>query len=351
MSFSHRFFLWGPFSLFVALAVGVMWYWWISADALSKRLDAENGHEIAPGVHMHFGSKQIAGFPFRLDAIFKDFTLETEGMKGPIVWHTDNFATHRLTYSSGVTILESAGPQNISWTGNDGERHTFRFTPGALRASAIIEDDRLRRFDLDTIGLSAPEFAAARAQFHMRRDPAADALDLVVDLVSVRFAGDAAQGFANGLSHARIEGRLAPSAPFAPALSDTAPWRGAIEAWRNAKGVFRVDQAAFSWGKCDATGSGAMALDDAHRLLGSLAFSLADCDALAKDAASVTVQPKRHRALMTVLAELGRRVPADKTGAQAITMVFKDGLLFVGPGKDAGQNVGFEPVGFLHPLY
>ena len=351
MSFSHRFFLWGPFLLFVALAASTMGYWWISASAFAKHLDALNGREIAPGVHMHFGSKRIAGFPFRLDAIFTDFTLETEGAKGPIVWHTDNFATHRLTYSSGVTVLESAGPQTLSWTSDDGQRRTFRFTPGSLHASAIIEGGRLQRFDLDTIGLSAPEFAAARAQFHVRRDPVTDALDLVVDLQSVRFAGDAAAGFADGFSHARIEGRLAPAAPFAQALAADAPWRSALDAWSAGKGVFKIDQAAIFWGKCEATSAGAATLDAAHRLSGSLAFSLADCDALAKNAASVTDRPKAHRALLTVLADLGRRVPPDKNGTLPITVVFKDGLLFMGPGKDAGANVGFEPIGFLHPVY
>lgn len=351
MSFSHRFFLYGPFLLFVALAVTTMGYWWISADAFAKRLDAMNGREVVPGVHMHFGSKRIAGFPFRLDAVFRDFTLTTDGARGPITWHTNDFATHRLTYSSDVTILEAAGPQDLSWTDEDGARRTFRFTPGLLHASAVIEEGKLRRFDLDTIGLNAPEFAAARAQLHLRRDPAADALDLVVDLNSVRFAGDSAAGFANGLSHARIEGKLAPAAPFAAVLSGDAPWRAALDTWRARKGDFKVDQAAFFWGKCEATSAGAVMLDDAHRITGSLAFSLADCDALAKDAAHVTDKPKAHRAILTVLDELSRREPADASGAFPATIVFKDGVMFLGPGKSPGPASFFEPIGFLHPVY
>ena len=47
MRYSSRFFLYGPFLMFVALAAGVMIYWWISASALSQRLDALNGREIA----------------------------------------------------------------------------------------------------------------------------------------------------------------------------------------------------------------------------------------------------------------------------------------------------------------
>ena len=349
MNFSHRFFLYGPFGLFVALAASVMIYWWYAADALSKRLDAQNGHEIASGVHMHFGSKRIAGFPFRLDAVFKDFTITVDSTKGPIVWHTTDFASHRLTYDSDKFVMEAAGPQEISWTADDGKPRTFRFTPGALRASAVIDNGKLARFDLDTISLSADKFAAGRAQFHLRHDPAFDALDLVADLQAIRFAGDAAAGFPNGLTHARIEGRLAPAGPFANVLAGHADWRQALESWRTGSGGFKVDEAAVFWGKCEATSSGALTLDDAHRFAGSLSFSLADCATLEKDAASVSEHPRAHRAVLTVLADLAHRVPADKSGALPLTVVFKDGLVFVGPGK--ANDAGFEPVAFLHALY
>ena len=36
-------------------------------------------------------------------------------------------------------------------------------------------------------------------------------------------------------------------------------------------------------------------------------------------------------------------------GLSIVTVVFKDGLLFLGPGK--ANDAGFEPVGFLHALY
>ncbi len=184
---------------------------------------------------------------------------------------------------------------------------------------------------------------------HLRHDPAFDALDLVADLQAVRFAGDAAAGFPSGLTHARVEGRLGPAAPFANVLSGHADWRQALDNWRTGSGGFKVDQAAVFWGKCEATSSGALTLDDAHRFAGSLSFSLADCDALEKDAANVSERPRKHRAVLTVLADLAHRVPADKNGALPLTVVFKDGLVFVGPGR--ANDAGFEPIAFLHTLY
>jgi len=351
MSFSNRFFLFGPFSLFVVLAAGVMIYWWVAATALSKNLDALNGREIAPGVHLHFAAKRIGGFPFRLDTTFEDFALSAEGAHGPVVWHTNAFASHRLTYASDVTIFEATGPQDIAWTGESGRPRSFRFTPGALRASAVVADAKLERFDLDAISFVSAKFAAGRAQFHLRRDPVYDALDLVVDLQSVRFAGDAAAGFAHGLAHARIEGRLAPAQPFAALLAGKAELMDALDTWRDRQGGFKVDEAAAFWGKCQATSAGAVTLDDAHRLAGSLAFSLLNCDALDREAAGITVPPRAHRAIVSVLAGIAAKEPADKSGALPVTVVFKDGLVFVGPGKALGTPYTFEPVGFLHALY
>jgi len=351
MNFSHRFFLYGPFALLVTLAAGVMIYWWIAANALSQKLDALNGHEIAPGIRMSFGAKRIAGFPFRLDAIFDNFALQIPGAHGPVVWRASGFAAHTLTYASDVTVLEAAGPQEISWTGETGAPRTFEFTPGALRASAIVRDGALERFDLDVISLGASRFAAGRAQLHLRRDPAVDALDLVLDLQSLHIAGDAADGFPEGLSHVRVEGRLAPAGPFAPLLGGKEDWRQAFDRWRSGNGFFKVDQAAAFWRKCEATSSGNLLLDDAHRFSGALSFSIGSCDDLAKQAAGVTTASRAHRAILTVLAALANVESPDKDGALPVTIVFRDGVIFLGPGKSLGANSFFEPVGLLRAVY
>src|SRR5208282_3013457 len=109
-----------------------------------------------------------------------------------------------------------------------------------------------------------------------------------------------------------------------PVLAGQTNWRQAADIWRAQRGLFKVDEAAIFWARCEATSSGSVTLDDAHRLSGSLAFSLADCDALAKQAAGVTAEPRAHRAVLTVLADLAKREPADKSGTLPATVVFKD---------------------------
>lgn len=350
MSFSHRFFLYGPFALFLALAAGVMVFWWVEASALAARLDAMNGHAVAPGVTLRFSAKRIGGFPFRLDASFENFTLEAQGARGPIVWRAEKFAFHRLTYAGDVTVMEAGGRQEIGWTSASGARRSFVFTPGALRASAVGDRDGVTRFDLDAIGVAAAKLAAGRAQFHIRRDPSFDALDLVVDIDRLRFAGDSADGFPDGLSRLRLEGRLGPSGPFADLLAGKLAWTAALDRWLGAQGVFKIDEAAVFWARCQATSAGALTLDTAHRPAGSLAFALEDCDALDRQAAGVAPRPRAHRPVLRVLADLAAREPADRSGALPVTVVFKDGVVFVGPGKTVAGGF-FEPVGLLRALY
>ncbi len=83
MRYSSRFFLYAPFALFVCLAVAVMALWWRAAGAWTRKLDALNGHEIMPGViFILVRSQTIAGFPFRLDTMFRDFRISVAGPHG-----------------------------------------------------------------------------------------------------------------------------------------------------------------------------------------------------------------------------------------------------------------------------
>ena len=108
MRYSSRFFLYAPFSLFVILAIAVGVQWWREASAWSQKIDALNGHEIAPGITLHFASRQLTGFPFRVDTVFKDLRLSFAGPRA-FKWKAEDFALHRLSYGSGKTVFEAGG--------------------------------------------------------------------------------------------------------------------------------------------------------------------------------------------------------------------------------------------------
>src|SRR5438477_8495025 len=114
MNLTNRFFIYAPFALFLALVLGLTIRWSLEANSLSSRLDKLNGRTIMPGVTLHFERKRIAGFPFRLDVIFKNIEIDVDTPHGPSSWRADDFALHRLTYGEDKTLFEAAGRQSLS---------------------------------------------------------------------------------------------------------------------------------------------------------------------------------------------------------------------------------------------
>jgi hypothetical protein len=349
MSYSSRFFLYAPFAALLALAAIVMGLWWKEAGALGSRLDALNGHAIAPGVRMSFAKKVIAGFPFRVDVLFDGLAIKADGVHGPIRWQTEHFAWHRLAYDSGTHVFESGGKQTLSWTRTDGTQAQATLRSGALRASAVLDRGGLARFDLDAISLLSNNFSAGRAQFHLRRDPVQDAIDIVIDGQNLHFSGDAKAGLPQGFSRMRIEGRLLPGAPLGPLLAAKAPWREVVDRWHAAHADFRVDQAAFLRPHCQTTGSGDVGFDALRRPAGAIAFALQDCDRLAEE--SLAVRSGQHRALLALLADLSAQESHDNNDTFPVMLVFRDGLAWLGPGRKSAASSGFAPLALLAPEY
>jgi hypothetical protein len=267
MRYSSRFFLYAPVSLFVILAIAVSVQWWHEAGAWTRQIDALNGREIAPGVTLHFASRQIAGFPFRVDTIFKDFRISFAGPRA-FEWRSEGFALHRLSYGSGKTVFEAGGKQSLSWLGRDGKSTDFTFLPGSVRADAITANGKLARFDLVIVALDSPTITAGRVEVHLRKDPKADALDLVA------FADTLSLPKRKALDHAKVDSRITNAQFLKGMLSGDADWRTALEAWRGGEGRIMLSDVQ-SKNRLTATDTtGRMILDGTHALSGKLAQPL-----------------------------------------------------------------------------
>lgn len=232
MRYSSRFFLYAPLALFLALAGWAMAHWWIVAAAFDKKLTALNGHEAVPGVTFSYTSKTISGFPFNIDVVFAGFKVSGAGAHGPFAWSSEHFALHTLTYGPEKYIFEAAGQQALAWTDGAGVMHRAVFLPGSLRASSLADDRGLARFDLDLVAAAGKNFTAAHFQFHLRRDPQADALDLMVSADAAKAPGLQIHTLSDYLT-------LDPGKPFAPLLAGVQSWSDAAAAWRKAGGMAR----------------------------------------------------------------------------------------------------------------
>ncbi len=338
MRYSHRFFLYAPVAAVVALAVGVSVYWYVAANAFASRLEALNGHVIAPGVTLHFNSKSIGGFPFRVDAVLENLRLDVAAPGGPASWTAEHFALHMLDYAGSHLILEAAGKQTFAWRDSAGAAHGFSFTPALLRASTIGSGGRLARFDIELYGAQTPALGVAHTELHFRRDPDADALDVVVMADDVHVAPTFAGEFGKTISKFRLKGTLAPAGEWNALLAGRRDWRSAAEAWRAHSGALDISDVEIAWGKADVKGAGTLRLDGVRRPTGLIKLNFNGARALAEAAKSSRPGDSEKGLFAGLAAEAAAAKPDVPL---PVTVAFKDGLAYVAD----------TPVGFVAPLY
>ncbi len=251
LSFSSRFWLFAPLAMFFALAGWAMAHWWAMAKVLDNKLTDLNGHEALPGITVSYAGKTISGFPFNIDVVFTGFVVEGQGAHGPFRWTTENFALHRLTYGRAQDIYEAAGHQTLSWTDGGGKNHQLMFLPGSLRASAITDGRGLLRFDLDTVAAAGSAgdgtpFTAARTQLHLRRDPKANALDLMASGDDIKTSGSIAGLFGDHIKSLKLYATLTQGQAFAPLLAGHVSWAAASADWRGKGGQVAIGPVAIA---------------------------------------------------------------------------------------------------------
>jgi hypothetical protein len=268
MRYSSRFFLYAPLAALLTLAAIACAHWWILASALDKRLDAVNGHDIVPGVKISFVSKRIAGFPFRVETRLDGLRIEVAEKDGPVTWTTEQFASHALSYGRIQAIFEAAGRQTLSWHDAAGKIHMFSFLPGTFRASAIVENGELVRFDSQIVDLAGTDFRAAKLEFHFRTNK--DKIDTYLLLQSAQIGGGYAAALGPDLQSLIASASLDHRSALDAGLRGEAPPADAIDRWREAGGSIAVGNLALDWKKRAASFSGKLTLDDHHDLNGAL---------------------------------------------------------------------------------
>ena len=336
MNYSHRFFLYAPVAAIVALAAAVSIYWFVVAHDFSKRLEALNGHNIAPGISFHYDSKSIGGFPFRVDAVLQNMRITINAPHGPAVWQTEHFALHMLDYGRLQLVLEAAGKQALIWHDAKGETRSIAFTPALLRASAIAHGDRISRFDIELFGADTKALSVAHTELHIRRAPHADALDIVFMADDVHLSPSLQAGLGGRIAKLRLGGRITPAREWSAFLSGKSDWRSAAGHWRTDSGAFDVARLEIDWGKTKTTGSGLLTLDATRRPKGLIHLKIAGYEALVRAA-------QQHSGTNLFSGLKAQAAQAGKTsgGPLPVTLAFKDGLAYA----------GHTPAGFLEPLY
>lgn len=236
LRYSSRFWLYAPSALFALLAAAVMIHWWMLAGPFEKKLAALKGRETIPGITLDWDKAEVGGFPFRLDATFQNLRIAGAGAHGPFSWRSEEFAMHSLTYGRSQDVYQAAGRQQISWTDSNGGARAAAFQAGSMRGSSILGRQGLMRFDLDIAELGGPDFTLTRLQFHMRRDPDGNSLDLMVST-------DGLPVGTKKPDHRQLYVTLANAEPLLPLLRGELSWPEAVKHWRAGGGSEKLSNA------------------------------------------------------------------------------------------------------------
>lgn len=233
LRYSSRFWLYAPTCVFLLLAAAVVLLWWSATAAFRAELAALKGHKTESGVTLNWTGVTVSGFPFRIDAAFRNFSARGLAAHGPFVWTSPALSLHTLTYGRRKTVYEAAGQQHLEWVDGSGHPRRADFLPGTMRGSSTTDSRGLARLDVDIVDADGGAVTARRVQFHMRRDP--DGKDLDVAL-----RGDDVKGL--GAPAALVEGyfTLTGSAPLMPLLAGKTGWPQAVQQWRQQGGAPRL---------------------------------------------------------------------------------------------------------------
>ena len=280
MSYSNRIWIYGPVGLLVLAIILYSVFWRVQADMLAARLDSANGGEIVPGIVFTFAEKSVGGFPFRLDAVLSGVSFVDRRPDGETAWRTERMAIHKLAYRNNLFVLEVAGLQSIALPGENGQPQRVTYvTPGLARASALIQDGKLARFDLDMRDVEAKDaraepdqqrtFSASRAQFHLlaRAD---DTIDLALKVENANIGQGYRPKLGGALVLADLRGKIGQGASFAVLERGSGSLTDALEQWRQNGGMVAVERLALDWAGIKTDLTGALGVDEAHRLSGEL---------------------------------------------------------------------------------
>jgi len=280
MSYSNRIFIYGPVGLLLLIVILYSVYWRVEADTLSARLDRANGGEVIPGLVFAFAEKSIGGFPFRLDVVLSGVSFAYRSGDGETGWRTDKLAIHTLSYGRDRYIFEVTGLQSFIRPpiAPGMPPRAILVTPALARASAIVRDGSLARFDLDLWGpqeKDATESAdpqrtitAERAQLHLL-SRADKAIDVAMKIDNLRIGA----GYASSESvlplidlRAQLTQSEILNAPQGGAVNIV----DALETWRTQMGRLIVTDLSLNWPNSHADLKGDLTLDSNDYLAGTL---------------------------------------------------------------------------------
>ena len=280
MSYSNRIFFYGPVGLLLLVVGAYCVFWRVQADTLAARLDARQWRRDHAGHRLRLRREigRRLPVPARRGALAA--SPSPSGAQGETAWRTENLALHMLSYGPSHFIFEAAGLQSFAWPGANGATRVFYVTPSLARASAILRDGRLARFDLDVIGFDVQDadpsikpgssVTVGRAQFHLREKDD-HTLDVAIKVENASIGPGYQPALGPDLPLITLTGSISHGETLDALLAGVGSFADGAEAWRKSNGAFDVSDLTIDWSDVEWKAKGSLAFNAGHRPTGEIA--------------------------------------------------------------------------------
>ncbi|MFI4936372.1 MAG: DUF2125 domain-containing protein [Caulobacterales bacterium] len=317
--------LYGPFVF--AIVLGIVWsgVWvWLKGET-ERRLDAAASQLRAGGWKVAWATRQLGGYPFRLDVDFTGLTLAE-----PSGWalSAPQLKTEAYAYQPSRWIM--VAPAGVTFTRPVGG--PVSVGAQVLRASVSHWEQNPPRISVEGVGLTFAPAPGAKPFFVQ----SAQGLDLHTlagpnDQGAIYFGLDGARGQLPGLMGRIAEGgpiNLTGDAIFSHASQVAGPdWPSAVRRWSRSGGALQVRQVTVQAGEAllDAR-TGLISVDDNGRLSGSITAAL-------RQAPRALTAMSQAGAIRPEAAAQSAAALAASPGADAahVTLDFQAGQTRLGP--------------------
>lgn len=234
----RRFGLYAPFAiLLVGVTIwSIIWFW--SRGEIFRRMDAEKAALARAGYDLSWGSRNVGGYPFRLDLDLGDVSLRAPGG-----WRlaTGAVSAETAVLAPGHWVMQFPG--DITIAGRDGAAVSVRSK--ILRASFSDGDAHPPRISVEGIGMTVdgpaaanPLFFTSADEFHLHTKAGPD------DQGAAYIEVDGGRAPLTGLLARTADGKpvtLIFDTIFSHAGALTGlDWHASCNAWRNAGGRFNL---------------------------------------------------------------------------------------------------------------
>lgn len=340
-----------PFVLLLLLAVGWTGLWLYGRHRVGLELDNFFARQASIGRVWACPDRSIGGYPFRIDVSCANPTFATQpagkaAVTGRLQRLTITAQTAgALDLAHVVSVLE--GPMVLTEEGFGRTTVTWKEALGSFRG----HHRRVERVSLDLKDVSAliepngsekVELKAASIEAHLREGVVAaepGAYDVAIRV--------------NGASIPPLDGLLGSRDPLTLLLDgkvlnlgavDRRDWRTTVENWRQARGVFRVEQFNLTKGAPRLEAKGDLRLDDLKRLEGRLDASFVNAGPILQQF-GVNLGGGAAGALLGGLLGGVRQQPGEAQRDRALRLPLNlgDGRVAIGPLRVPGLQ--------LRPLY